>query len=102
MPQRYYKQSVNRFTNGWSYPQTTTDPLWQMWSRLKEVRWRKVRKSAMHLCHNEIPFAINKIWRWHRNRGHSIVRIDRVYGLYRTTYMMVTFPKKKSDKIGGV
>lgn len=95
MPQVYYKQSVNRRTNGWSMPMTTRSPLWNMWSNLKDVHWRKIKKSAFNtILAGRIPFAINKIERWHKRNGHSIVRRDVVYGQYRTTYMMVTHHKK--------
>jgi len=89
MSQIFYKQSVNIKTNGWSAPMKTSD---NAWSDPQSCRWLKLKASAMGIL-QKIPFAINKIERWHKKKGHSIVRAVRVNGRYRTTYLMVTINK---------
>ena len=88
MPQIYYKQSVTRSTNAWSWPMKTKDPAWR---EPEKVKWSRVKKSAMSIF-SKTPFAINKIERWHKCHGHSVVRSNRVHGKYRTTYLMITIP----------
>ena len=86
MSQIYYKQSVNMKTNGWGAPMKTTDNAWQ---NPQACSWSKLKKSAMAII-EKLPFAINKIERWHKSKGHSVVRHQRVNNNYRTTYLMVT------------
>lgn len=83
MSQIYYRQSVVRSNNAWSWPMKTKDPAWR---EGKSVKWNRVKKDSI----TKIPFAINTIERWHKRKGHSVVRSDKVHGKYRTTYLMVT------------
>lgn len=87
MSQIFYKQSVNMKTNGWSVPMKTVDNAWQKPS--SDCRWVRLKKSAWGII-PRIPFAINSIERWHKRKGHKIVRAVRVRGGYRTTYLMIT------------
>lgn len=84
--QIYYRQSTTRATNAWSWPMKTTDPAWRSGGK---STWNRVKKSATDIF-GKIPFAINKIERWHKRKGHSVVRSVKVRGKYRTTYLMVT------------
>ena len=84
--QIFYKQSVNMKNNGWGPPMKTKDNAWQ---DSKACHWNSLKKSAMAIM-QKIPFGINKIDRWHKTKGHSVVRVDKVNNQYRTTYLMVT------------
>ena len=81
----YYKQSVNTKTGGWCSPLKTEE-----WSADKStgIRWKKLKPSAMDVLH-KIPFAINKIERWHKKKGHTVDRQVRVAGGYRIVFLKV-------------
>lgn len=84
--QIFYKQSVNIKTGGWSAPMKTKENIRQ---GMKNVSWSRLKKSSMDIF-KKIPFAINKIERWHKRKGYDVVRSVRVNGRYRTVYLMVT------------
>jgi len=85
--QIFYRQSVNTKTGLWYPPVKTTDNIRN--GGLKTARWENIKESAMSII-EKIPFAINKIERWHKRQGHTVVRSNKVRGLYRTAYLMIT------------
>jgi len=83
---RWYRQSVNMKNSAWAKPYVSTDPTHEFVNKL----WREVKKPGMEVLSGRLPYAINKIERWHKNKGHKVLRNKRVYGGRRHVFLTIT------------